>query len=275
MSSNEQGGSGKGDANAKKRKAEELKTREGGSKVPREDEGLTGAITAITAIQARTSKLESDFKSMKADVADGKRQYTKRCLVLSGKAIPQAPKRREDEDSAALFVRICKEKYGVEVDVGELGDVHRNARGLVAEFSNRKQGSAYDRLLHRFGNWNPNPSMDIHLNIATTPYDGRIRYVAGRLKKEGLIEQYHIDKSGKIRIRRSKEEGWNSISDMRDIEKMIPAELKKKMDQEDKERAEQRKAQIRRGGRPSGRKATGSNATALGDTAPPLSETDD
>ena len=153
------------------------------------------------------------------------------------------------------------------VDVREIGDVHRNARGIVAEFSNRKQGSAYDQLLHRFGNWNPNPSMLINLNIATTPYDGRIRYVAGRLKKEGLIEQYHIDKSGKIRIRRSKEEGWSSIGDTREIDRLVPPELKKIMDREDKERSEQRKKNAKRGGRPPGGKLTGANATAVGNTA--------
>ena len=270
MSNNgDQGGSGRGDINAKKRKAEELKVREGSSKAPKEDGGVTDAMSAL---MARTSKIENELKAMKADVADGKRQYTKRCLVLSGTAIPQAPKKREDENSAALFSRLCLEKYGVVVDEGELGDVHRNARGLVAEFSNRKQGSAYDRLLHRFGNWNPNPSMDINLNVATTPYDGRIRYVAGRLKKEKLIEQYHIDKSGKIRIRKSKEEGWNSINDVREIERLIPLELKKAMDGEDRVRAEQRKNQTKRGGKPSGKKVSGANATALGDCQ---SETDD
>ena len=98
--------------------------------------------------------------------------------------------------------------------------------------------------------------------------------MAGRLKKEGLIDQYHIDKSGKIRIRRSKEEGWNSINDTREIDRLVPPELKKIMDREDRERSEQRKKSAKRGGRHSGGRATGANATAVGDTAA-QSETDD
>jgi hypothetical protein len=262
-----QGTSGKGSDLSKKRKGDDLAA----ASKERRVEGAIDIAAKFRQMEARQTKIEKEMLSVKADVADGKRQYAKQCLILTGEGIPPPPKKREDENCAALYAKLCMDKYGVEINVDEMGDVHRTARGLVAQFSNRKDGSAFDRLIHRFGNWNPNPNIAISVNIFTIPYDSRIKYIANRLKQHGTICQFHTAKSGHIKIRKQKGDQWISIGDVQEIEKEIPAELRISMDQEDKERASRRREGANqrgglrgrgRGGRGGG--ATGSNAVILG-----------
>jgi hypothetical protein len=252
---------------SKKRPGDELASKD---KRPKDMD--TGEICRkLRNLEARTNKIEKDLLGMKADTADGKRQYTKRNLILSGDGLPPRPKKQGQEDCASLYAKICLEKYGVKVDLSEIGDVHRIREGIIAEFNNRKVGSPYDRLIHRFGNWNPNPSLAITINIATTRYDSRIKYIATRLKHAGIVQQFHTDKSGKIRIRGKTGESWNTINDVRDIEKLIPKALKEVMDQEDRAKATDRN---KKGGPRAGQKGpvTGANASNIGDSSKGLSE---
>ena len=117
-------------------------------------------------IEVREAKRAERQQQRDMDIArkfaDVERQYAKQCLMLTGRAIPP-PKR--GEDVADLAQQLIRQKWEISVPSEEFLNCHRVGRGIIIRMARHGQGSYFERLTKRFGNWNGPPrSHAMHLD---------------------------------------------------------------------------------------------------------------
>ncbi len=189
--------------------------------------------SAVGDIKGTVGEIKEGLKTATEDIADLRRQNTKSCGILRG---PDLPKRTIGENVLQVFTETIMKKYSIRVNREDLAAVHRLPNGsIVAKFVDLKEGSVFDKLVRRFGDWNPCPSLKIDFSMQISEYDGTIRAILGMLKKEGKIQTYNTSASGKQRFRVGKDKNWITIATIEEALNLLDQETKAKFIQSEAE----------------------------------------
>lgn len=135
---------------------------------------------------SQVSILTAEVQTLRDGVQDLSRLYTKYCIRVDGKALGQ------DCRDVDAFIQAVWLKWKVDLKPlkCQLLEFHPVQGGHVVKFSSRGEGSAYQQLMVRPGNWEGDPKVDLRVMAMCKGEDQLIRIVLQRLKREKVC--YHV-----------------------------------------------------------------------------------
>jgi hypothetical protein len=205
-------------------------------KLARKDKVKAEARERVVANKQAKDKYKKQLK------ADPLAKDADRIIVLTGSHLPVEDPAKNPVD---LFRSICLKKYGVTMDNEEIVEAWRTEKGdLAAKFKVLTLGSVHNRLVYRFGAWNPNPELEVRaVPPPTAGGDPWLRNVLAKMKNGGVIAQW----AHNVRVGftyRMENERWTLVSDATELDALIPVAMAEELDKEDKEKAEERERMV-------------------------------
>ena len=214
-------------------------------KLEEQDKRLKSLEVRINKNELAVKEMERSIQVINGQMTDLKRQHSKSCIILNGKDLPR---RTQDEDPTAIFIKQVWRKYAVRITEDELAVVHRTGSGgLIAKFNKFNEGSGYYSLAVRRGkgSMNPNGHINVYANLMLTRYDAKVRFYAAIAKKHGTILFYEQLLSGRIGIvvPDPKEVGKTkkiAVDDFEDLKPFLTAPVLQEVEEKNKQRKQRR-----------------------------------
>ena len=194
--------------------------------IKRPAESAPSADDELQLLKEELQEAKKDIKQLKLDSAEGQRQYSKSCLVVSGADLPPEVL---GEKNFVAFAKAIRLKYGIahkETDIRDVEVCHRLGpppprqkpgqpapptpppRPLICKFNHRCEGSYYESITYRPENWdgekNGNRNLRIRLETKLAKRDAVIKDALlfmrkrdrGKAKDNKRVVNVKIVKSG-------------------------------------------------------------------------------
>ena len=121
-----------------------------------------------------------------------------------------------------LFVR----KWGIRIHPDEIRDCHRtsNPKIIILRFDSKKPGSAFNRLMHRKGNWRGEKSIHLEVFQMLADNERRIKAALTYLKQNNAISSFRVQDSGRLAYNVKKGDPFTPVTDINDLNGLMDSD---------------------------------------------------